>query len=293
MARISSFEMAKEKIKRYFDKADTRIFSRSELIEIFEKNHEKWKLAKSMNSVSFLDALVQHADFAPVDLSFRNISVHNYFYKHASMIALASNITRRSYLSHYTSLFVHDLTEQIPKVIYVTNEQSKKVARVVDITQESIDKAFNKEQRISENSAPLADYKAVLLEGKYSNNLGVITDTIHDTGERIKLTDIERTLIDVTVRPNYAGGVYEVLKAYERAAGKVSVNKMMAMLSKLDYIYPYHQSIGFYLEKSGVYKPSILQIVSRYEMRYNFYLTYNMKEAEYSEKWKIFYPKDL
>jgi predicted transcriptional regulator of viral defense system len=103
-------------------------------------------------------------------------------------------------------------------------------------------------------------------------------------------TDLERTLIDITVRPAYAGGVQEVLKAYTNAAKKVSVNRISALLDKLDFIYPYHQAIGFYLEKSGAYKDNQIKLISKKDMKFDFYLTYDMKEMLYSEKWKLFYP---
>ena len=37
---------------------------------------------------------------------------------------------------------------------------------------------------------------------------------------KIRLTNIERTLIDIAVRPVYSGGVFEVLKAYRLAKDK-------------------------------------------------------------------------
>ena len=40
----------------------------------------------------------------------------------------------------------------------------------------------------------------------------------------VRVTDLERTLIDIAVRPEYAGGVYEVLNVYRLAKGKVSAN---------------------------------------------------------------------
>jgi hypothetical protein len=293
MGRISSFEISKERIKRFFDREPSNVFSVEQLNTIFEENRIKWRLAKSMTSEQFLDALVKHADFANVKLEFRNLYVNNFFYKKITVLSYISNITKRSYLSHYTSLSWHGLTEQIPKVIYVTHELSKKYSAEVDLIQENIDNAFRKEQRMSENSALFGDYKIILLEGKYSNNLGVETDNNLKDGISTRVTNLERTLIDIVVRPNYAGGVYEVIKAYRQASGKVSINKLVSILIKLEYIYPYHQAIGFYLEKSGAYKDSVIQLLNRFEKKYDFYLTYNMKEMNYSEKWKLFYPKDL
>jgi hypothetical protein len=92
------------------------------------------------------------------------------------------------------------------------------------------------------------------------------------------------------VRPNYSGGIYEVLHAYEAAKDRVSVNRLMATLKKLDYTYPYHQAIGFYMEQAG-YNESVLKLVEKMEIKYNFYLTYKMKEPDYSKRWKLYYPR--
>jgi predicted transcriptional regulator of viral defense system len=110
-------------------------------------------------------------------------------------------------------------------------------------------------------------------------------------GEMIRVTDVERTLIDSTVRPVYAGGVFEVLNAYRLARPRVSVNKLAATLKKLDYIYPYHQVIGFYLEKTGVYKETSIALLQKFDFKYDFYLTHGMKETAYSEKWRLYFPK--
>ena len=91
----------------------------------------------------------------------------------------------------------------------------------------------------------------------------------------------------------YAGGVFEVLKAFKTAKlnDQVSVNKLSATLKKLDYVYPYHQAIGFYMERSGVYDNDSLDILRRFEMKFDFYLDYHMEDKEYSKDWKLFYPK--
>jgi len=109
--------------------------------------------------------------------------------------------------------------------------------------------------------------------------------------EKIIFTDIERTIIDITVRPFYAGGVFEVLKAYRLAKGKVSINKLSAMLKTINYIYPYHQAIGFYLERAGGYKDSVIRIFKKIDIKYDFYLTYQMREMSYSKEWRLYYPK--
>ena len=67
------------------------------------------------------------------------------------------------------------------------------------------------------------------------------------------MTNVERTLIDITFRPVYAGGVLEVLKAFTQAKRQVTTKNLLKLLEEMDYAYPYHQAVGFYLESSGTY----------------------------------------
>jgi len=109
--------------------------------------------------------------------------------------------------------------------------------------------------------------------------------------EKLMVTDVERTLIDIVVRPSYSGGIKEVLEAYRKAVGKVSINKLSAMLQKLNYTYPYHQAIGFYLQRAGVYRESQISLLKKFKFEYNFYIANQIKEPEYSKEWRLYYPK--
>ena len=126
----------------------------------------------------------------------------------------------------------------------------------------------------------------------HTGGLGIIRSEGPE-GEKLRVTNVERTLIDITVRPFYAGGVFEVLKAFKLAKDQVSINKLAATLKKIGYVYPYHQAIGFYLERSGVYKESSIDIFRRMDKNYDFYLTYQIRDKEYSKDWRLFYPKGL
>src|SRR5262249_35766427 len=126
-----------------------------------------------------------------------------------------------------------------------------------------------------------------LLNGKNTGRLGVTTLE----GTRLSVTDIERTLIDIAVRPVYSGGVQEVAHAYEIAEGKFSVNRLVAYFRKLNYTYPYHQIIGYYMDRSQAYSETQLGLLSQFDMDFDFYLTHQMKEIDYVEKWRLFVPK--
>ena len=93
-------------------------------------------------------------------------------------------------------------------------------------------------------------------------------------------------------KPDYAGGVYSVLGIYKNAIPRISINKLVAILDNLDFIYPYHQAIGFYLEKAGV-SDNKLRLLSNKEKEFDFYLTYEISEKQYNSKWKLYHPKGM
>jgi predicted transcriptional regulator of viral defense system len=189
-------------------------------------------------------------------------------------------------------MYLHELTEQIPKTLYLNSEQLPKYSGDNNLSQESIDLAFKRPGRTSKNITSYDGYKICLLNGMYTGKLGVI-EKIGPNGEEIFVTDVERTLIDIAVRSIYSGGVFEVLKAYKLARNQVSINKLSALLSKINFKYPYFQAIGFYLDKAGVYKESQIDLIRQTDLKYDFYLTHQMKEMEYSKKWQLYFPKGL
>jgi predicted transcriptional regulator of viral defense system len=189
---------------------------------------------------------------------------------------------------------MHGLTEQVPKTIYINQEQVHDSIPTGELTQQSIDAAFRRPVRVSRNVAVMKDLRICVISGKNTGGLGVIEEDKLDVHGRpvgkVRLTGIERTLIDIAVRPVYAGGVHEVLKAYRLAQGGVSVNRLAAMLKRLGYIYPYHQVIGFYLDRAG-HKASSVDLLREFPREFDFYLTHKMAQTEYVAEWRLYVPK--
>jgi hypothetical protein len=111
-------------------------------------------------------------------------------------------------------------------------------------------------------------------------------------GSTLDVTNLERTLIDIVVRPYYSGGVYQVLEAYRGAKGRASVETILTTLKELNYVYPYHQAIGFYMAKAGFPKNQYDQLKDL-GMEFDFYLAHNLREREYDADWKLYVPKGI
>ena len=283
-------EIARADIVTLFDSLPLAVLKRSEVSGILQENRQFWRLARSITCLEFVEFLVQRGRMRVIQLDFPSRLETRYVWGDASLHEVLLSLRPDSFFSHYTAMQLHELTDQVPKSLYVNAEQGRKIARDTSLEQGRIDGAFARRPRVSKNSCVYEGQRIYLLNGKHTGNLGVI-DSIGPNGQNIRVTDVERTLIDIVVRPMYSGGVAQVLEAFRLARERVSVNKLVGMLKKIDYVYPYHQAIGFYLEKAGGYRDSQIGLLKEIEQAYDFYLAYEMKERDYSSRWRLFFPK--
>lgn len=289
MGNKSRFNIAKPDIVKFFNESERNVFSKNDIRNILYANRELWRLTKSISIERFIELLLNGTDLKRHKLSFNSYVFVRFSWREIDIVELALSLSMNGYLSHYSSLSYHGLTEQIPKTIYINVEQSIKAIVPSELTQSNIDEALANPARLSNNYAVFNGEKIFLLNGKNTQLLGVS----EDENTNIRVTNIERTLIDITVRPDYSGGIYEVLKAYDNASQIVSINKLLLYLKKLAYRYPYHQCIGFYMMATGKYLESQLQLIRNLAMPLKFYLTHGIEDKYFSKEWNLYHPANL
>lgn len=240
----------------------------------------------------FLKYLLDEGILQQVDLeSSRYPGFRRYLLEGATAFEVALSLRGDSYLSHASAVFLHGLTEQLPLRIYVNREQAAKLEPEGELTQAALTRAFSRPGRETSYVLSGPGYEVVLLNGKSTGNLEV--GTLKGIGgELLTATKLERTLIDIAVRPAYAGGIYQVLEAYRAAKDRVSIGVLLATLKKLNYMYPYHQAIGFYMERAG-YAEQALARVEEIGMELDFYLAHGLSNRAYSKRWRLHHPEML
>jgi hypothetical protein len=292
----SDTDLSKRSQKALVDLLSTspqKVFSRRDLGALLKDAIRKDQLPGSVTlskSIAFLESqgLTKVVLSSP---SVPSAPVTRYIWGPLSLYALGASLRPEAYVSHASAVFLHGLTEQLPKTLYVNKEQSAKPAPSGELTQEAIDRAFAGTQRSSTYVYPYEGYRFVILSGKNTNRLEV-SQLQDPQGQLVEATKLERTLIDIAVRPAYAGGVFEVMTAYRAAKDRVSVNTLVATLQQLEYVYPYHQAVGFYLQRAGV-EPQKLERLKQLGLRFDFYLAHRMGPTAYSPEWRIHFPEGL
>jgi predicted transcriptional regulator of viral defense system len=197
----------------------------------------------------------------------------------------AISLRGEAYLSHGSAVYLLGLTQQQPKTIYVNKEQSKKPQPEGALSQEAIDRAFSRPQRRSNYVYRIDGFQIVQLSGKATGRAGVIDDQT----TRLPITSLERTLIDIAVRPRYSGGVFQVSQAFKEAANDLDASKLISLLGILNHRYPYHQALGFYLERAGA-DNYLLSRLRGYGLHFDFYLDYSIANPVLDKSWRVYYP---
>ena len=295
--RPAKLQAATPAILRFFSESKKRVFHLQDMSKILAENRDAWNLAVSTTPEKLVELLsikgaLREVHITPSENYPNARKYTRYSWGPSSPFSIALSMRKGSYLSHGTAVFLRGLNEQLPRrVIYVNQEQSPKPQPDPDsLTQQSIAKAFSRIQRQSTFVYKYEDSDFLILSGKNTGELEV--GTVRVGGEDVAVTKIERTLIDITVRAAYAGGVYQVLEAYRGALGKMSVATLLATLKRLNYLYPYHQAIGFYMQQAG-YPSKQYERLKEPGLHFDFYLAHDIRDRDYSADWRLFYPKGL
>lgn len=208
--------------------------------------------------------------------------------KDANKYQIIASIAKHSYFSHQTALYFNNIASSMTNTIYLSHEQSYKENPGSTLKQENIDSAFLQPVRTPRMTGKFQSKEIILHNGKFTNDAGVVFHPEFN----VRYTSLERTLLDITVRPNYAGGVKSVLKAFKKAKPLLNTKTIISLLDDVDYIYPYHQALGFYLDSAG-YEWKEFAVLEERPKELDFYLAHKMGRIDYSERWKLYFPEGL
>lgn len=291
---VSRLSLARPKIATFLDQCPEHVFTRSELAAFLRDYRHVWDLAKKTTADDLIEHLLKSAPLKQLDFPFPSRHETRYVWRSVPFLEVLLTLKRRAYFTHHTAARLHKLTTTSLHQIYLNAEQRPHAKSPNGLTQVGIDRAFSKAQRTTNNVVEMARNKIHLLNGMNTGELAVIDEkfTYEERTVRVRVTGIERTLIDLTVRPAYAGGATEVVRAFQEAKGRASIKQLAEILTKLGCVYPYHQAIGYYLERTE-YPSSDIDLFRSMPMKFDFYLANRLSDTHFVSAWRLHVPKTI
>ena len=216
-----------------------------------------------------------------------------------NILELARGIYQKSYFCYLPALYWNELIDQVPKTYFIAHERpitSVSSEPSIEFNDLALRDAFIKPPTQHRNVFVYNDNHVVYLARSYSGFAGVVLKTVQSHGKTIIVwaTGLERTLIDCATFPENAGGISNVIEAFEKASSRIDPILMVKLYKDLKFKYPYWQRIGLIFDQLGNTDLSKVWEQSFGQPENKFFL---MKEYridwEYNEKWKVFSPKGL
>jgi hypothetical protein len=285
--------LAKSDIISLLSQVPQKVYSETQLADVLHVHRRPWRLPDSTTASLFISFLTKQGDLRAHKFRSEKYEreITRYSWGKVSHYDLALALKPRAYLCHATALTLQGLAKLSPKTIYLNVEQSPKPSYPGSLTQRGIELAFSGAQRQSSLVYTNGGVSVIMIAGKNTKQLGVEEVSLPDS-RPLSVTNLERTLIDIVVRPAYAGGITQVLKAYRAAKERLSGDLLLAILKKLDYVYPYHQAIGFLMQTAG-YPEEAYSKFRTLGLSHDFYLTHDMHDPKYSREWRLHYPQEF
>jgi predicted transcriptional regulator of viral defense system len=295
MGRKKKINLAIQQLNEYFKNSlETNCFTHRDLESLLVQIKETIDLGTKTTTDTFIEALVLNNILTEHKVTFdKNYSNKSIYTKETVATEEALfHLFPEQHISFYSAMVYHNLTEQTPSKLYLRQAYPNRSSTGHIENQTAIDIAMSKEPRATGKIGKIMldpKLEIVFTLGNENCNTHVIPTKINN----FKVTDLEMTLIDALVKPEYCGGVWEVLKAFETARSRISIDTLITYLNELEYAYPYHQRLGFYLMYSKHPDLKTLKKIKDIEQKWRFYLATGMKEIEYNKEWNLYIPKAM
>ena len=220
-----------------------------------------------------------------------------------SPYAIALSLSNHAYVSHYSALYLHGLTLNVPKPIYVKSRRTKDKNpphEPGELTQEQLDSSFSLPARTTRDIYTFdlegTKHEVYLIEKSAEVDKGITKVSAPHAPSGIAVSGVEKTLVECVVKTNYAGGAGEVLDAFRRAKETLKILRMMQLFKSGRYLFPYEKNILFYMDRAGYseQQKNLVKERSRPDRkRFTTYLEKDMHSMRLDPEISIYYPQGL
>lgn len=155
-------------------------------------------------------------------------------------------LVRQGAISHWSAMMHHEMTQQIPRRVFVTTTQTVSVSRAASSFE-------RKSGRGGNTGFVVRDTFYQFINVKPERFFGIESCWIGEA--KVPITDPERTLLDGFTHPNYCGGFDEVMAAFESYAPKLNIEKIVGYALRLNAAVA--KRLGWVLDTLKVQSPHL------------------------------------
>ena len=245
----------------------------------------KGYIAQSINHSKFIEQMSQLLQ-KKIDIEFDEKFVTLYTYdKDVTPEQMLLSYKKDSFYSMSSALNIMGLSDFRSDFIFISKELSKKniASKPVQLEQQAIDEAFSKPYRRTHFIGRYNNKHIIMLTPKNTDTYGVETN---DDG--IKHSSVERALVEMIVNVQYFKSAEHIIETFKPIKEKLDVNAVYEVVERFEFIYPYFQSVGFYLDKIGFTKEQLHKFKKRVT-ELKFYTEKQKDQYEYDEYWQIYF----
>lgn len=217
-------------------------------------------------------------------VTFRDIQKIRYtLNKEFNIYDFAYSLENKSFFPMFTSLNIQGLSNYRNNFVFISRERKERnnfISR--SLTQDAIDKAFTRNPRRTKAYDVINGYNLVLLESNNTEGIGII----NYNGYRV--SSINRAFIEIISNIHYFISPNNVINEFKIIKNKLDIDEILKIIEKFDFVYPYYQLAGYYLEEIGFTKNELFKFYSK-KSDLIFYTIKNKKKYEFNEYWNIKY----
>ncbi|MDN5063330.1 hypothetical protein [Aliarcobacter butzleri] len=258
-------------------------FSINDITSILDELKEENLVSNSLTQNDFYlklldDGLVAHT------ITIRDIEKIRYtLNKEFNIYDFVYSLEKNGFFSMFTSLNIQGLTNFRDNFIFISKERMKRVNfNSKDITQEAIDKAFTNKPRRTKAHDTIYNYNIVILESNNTQEIGIIKY------KGYKISSINRVFVEIISNIQYSKTPDDVIYEFKNLKDKLDINEIFNIIEKFDFVYPYYQLAGYYLEKIGFLKEELSKFFNK-KTDLIFYTIKNKEKYTLDEYWAIKY----
>jgi hypothetical protein len=262
---------------------EKRFFSINDIANILDELKEKNLVSNSLSQNDFYlkllyDGLISHT------ITIRDVEKIRYtLNKEFNIYDFVYSLERNGFFSMFTSLNIQGFTNFRDNFIFISKERMQRVNfSSKNITQEAIDKAFSNKPRKTKAYNTIYNYNIVMLESNNTQGVGIINYNGY------KVSSINRAFVEIISNIQYSKTPYDVIWEFRQLKDKLDINEIFKIIEKFDFIYPYYQLAGYYLEKIGFLKEELSRFFNN-KTNLIFYTMKNKTNYDLDEYWGIKY----